>query len=124
MFKEEEPIEILEIIGLVNNMEKCQYIYVIMPKKNINQEFRLKKTNETRNYLIEEINQNELMSKKHKEVCRVLNYINHSFIVISTNTGCVSISAFASLVGIPIGIASSTIGLNICVITTGIKKYK
>ena len=124
MFKEEEPIEILEIIGLVNNMEKCQYIYVIMPKKNINQEFRLKKTNETRNYLIEEINQNELMSKKHKEVCRVLNYINHSFIVISTNTGCVSISAFASIVGIPIGIASSTIGLNICVITTGIKKYK
>ena len=124
MFKEEEPIEILEIIVLVNNMEKCQYIYVIMPKKNINQEFRLKKTNETRNYLIEEINQNELMSKKHKEVCRVLNYINHSFIVISTNTGCVSISAFASLVGIPIGIASSTIGLNICVITTGIKKYK
>ena len=124
MFKEEEPIEILEIIGLVNNMEKCQYIYVIMPKKNINQEFRLKKTNETRNYLIEEINQNELMSKKHKEVCRVLNYINHSFIVTSTNTGCVSISAFASLVGIPIGIASSTIGLNICVITTGIKKYK
>ena len=61
------------------------------------------------------------MSKKHKEV---LNYINHSLIVISTITGCVSISAFASLVGIPIGIASSTIGLNICVITTGIKKYK
>ena len=61
------------------------------------------------------------MSKKHKEV---LNYINHSLIVISTITGCVSISAFASLVGIPIGIASFTIGLNICVITTGIKKYK
>ena len=33
----------------------------------------------------------------------------------------VSISAFASLVGIPIGITSSTIGLKICVITTGIK---
>ena len=49
------------------------------------------------------------MSKKHKEV---LNYINHSLIVISTITGCVSISAFASLVGIPIGIASSTIGCN------------
>ena len=64
------------------------------------------------------------MSKKHKKPCRVLNYIDHSFIVISTITGCVSISAFASLVGIPIGIASSTIGLKICVITAGIKKYK
>ena len=39
-------------------------------------------------------------------------------------TGCVSISAFASLVGIPIGITSSSIGLKICAITVGIKKYK
>ena len=31
---------------------------------------------------------------------------------------------FASLVGIPIGITSSVIGLKICVITAGIKKYK
>ena len=35
-----------------------------------------------------------------------------------------SISAFASLVGIPIGITSSSIGLKICVITAGIKQYK
>ena len=47
----------------------------------MNQEFRLKKIDEIRNYLIEEINLNELMSKKHKKVCRVLNYIDHSFIV-------------------------------------------
>ena len=53
-----------------------------------------------------------------------MNYIDHSRIVISTITGFVSISAFASLVVIPIGIASSTIGLKICVITAGIKKYK
>ena len=35
-----------------------------------------------------------------------------------------SIPAFASLVGIPIGITSSSIGLKICVITAGIKQYK
>ena len=51
------------------------------------------------------------MSKKHKKVCRVLNYIDHTLIVISMITGNVTISTFASLVGIPIGIASSTIGL-------------
>ena len=33
-------------------------------------------------------------------------------------------SAFASLVGIPIRITSSAIGLKICAITAGIKKYK
>ena len=53
-----------------------------------------------------------------------MNYIDHSLIVISTITGCVSFSAFASLVGIPIGIARSTIGLKICIITAGTKNYK
>ena len=61
------------------------------------------------------------MSKKYKKVDRVLNYTEHLLILISTVTGCVSISDFASLVGIPIGIMSSTIGLKICVITAGIK---
>ena len=84
----------------------------------------MKKIDEIRNHLIEVISQNELMSKKHKKVCRVSNYINHSLIVISTIIGCVSIAAFASSVGIPIGIGSSTIGLNICVITAGMKMYK
>ena len=52
------------------------------------------------------------MNKKHKKVSRVLNYIKHSRIIISTITGCVSISAFAaSLVGIPIRITGSATGL-------------
>ena len=84
--------------------------YKIMPEEDMNQEFRLEKIEEIRNYLIEEINQNELMSQKHEKVCRILNDIEHSLIAISTITGCVSLSAFASLVGILIGIASSTIG--------------
>ena len=95
-----------------------------MPEENMNQEFRLKKIDEIRNYLIKEINRNELMSIKYNKVCRVLNYFDQSLIVISTITGCVSIPAFASLVGIPIAIASSTTGLKICVTTAGIKKYK
>ena len=45
-------------------------------------------------------------------------------ILISTVTGCVSISAIDSLVGIPLGITSSAIGLKICVITARIKNYK
>ena len=64
------------------------------------------------------------MSKKHKKVCTTLNYIKHFLILASKNTGWVSIFAFASLIGIPIGITSSGIGLKICAITAGIKKYK
>ena len=79
---------------------------------------------ETTNYWIEETNQNELMSKKHKKVYRVLNYIEHLLISIFTVSGCVFISAFASLVGIPIGITNSGTGLKICAITAGTKMYK
>ena len=95
-----------------------------MSEENRSQEFRLKNIDQTRNYLIVEINQNELMSKKHKKVYRVFNYIEHLLILISTVTGCVFISGFSSLVGIPIGITSSTVGLKICATTAGIKKYK
>ena len=81
-----------------------------MVEENISQEFRLKNIDETRNYLIEEINRNELMSKKHKKVCTTLNYIEHFFILDSAITGCISISVFGSLLGTPIAITSSTIG--------------
>ena len=64
------------------------------------------------------------MSNKQKTVCTTLNYIEHFFIIASVVTECVSISTFASLLGILIGITSSAIGLKICAITAGIKKYK
>ena len=62
-----------------------------------------------------------MFNKKHKKVCKVLNYIDHLLIVTSAITGCVSISAFAFLFDIPIGITSSAIGLKIYVITAGKK---
>ena len=73
-----------------------------MCEESISQEFRLKNIDETRNYLIDKINQNELMNKKHKKVFRVLNYIKHLLISIFTVSGFISISNFASLVGFPI----------------------
>ena len=74
-----------------------------------------------KNYLTEEIDQNILMSNKHKKVCMTLNYIEHFLILTSVVTGCISTSAFASLLGIPIGITVYTIGLKICAITVGIR---
>ena len=49
------------------------------------------------------------MSEKYKKTCKYLDYVEHLLILGSTITGCVSISAFASLV---------------CAITAGIIKYK
>ena len=69
----------------------------------------------------------KLTCRKHKKVCTTLNYIEHFLILAflaSKTTGCISISAFASLLGIPIWITSSAIGLKFFAITAGIKKYK
>ena len=51
-------------------------------------------------------------------------YVEHFLILASAGIGCVSISAFASLVCVVVGITSSAVGINICAITAGIKKYK
>ena len=67
---------------------------------------------------------NDLMSEKYKKTCKYLNYVEHLLIIASTVTGCVSISAFASLVCVPVGITSSAIGINIFAFIAGIKKYK
>ena len=87
-----------------------------MVEENISQEFRLKNIDVIRNYLIEEIKQNELISKKQKRNCRVFGYIEHLLTLVSTVTGFVSISTFGSLIGIPIGITKSAIGFKMCVI--------
>ena len=74
-------------------------------------EFKLKKIDETRNYLLEEIKHNDVISEKYKNTCKYLNYIKHLLILVSTATGCVSISPFASLVCVPVGITSSAVEL-------------
>ena len=46
------------------------------------------------------------------------------WIILNIYLSTVSISTFTSLVVIPVSIASSAIGLKICVITARIEKYK
>ena len=82
-------------------------------------EFRLRKTDETRNYFLDEIKHNDLMSEKYRNTYKYLNYVENLFILVSTITGCNSISAFASLADITVGITSSAVGINICKIIAG-----
>ena len=63
------------------------------------------------------------MSEKYKKTCKYLNYVEHLLILVSTVIGCISISAFASLVCVPVGITSSAVEIKVFVITAGIKKY-
>ena len=85
-------------------------------------EFRLKKIDGTRNYLLEKIKHNDLISKKDKKTCKYLNYVEHLLVLPSTITGSVLICAFASLACVPVDIVSSAVGLKTSAITPAIKR--
>ena len=50
------------------------------------------------------------MREKYKKTFKYLNYVEHLLNLASTVTGFVSISEFALLVCVPVGITSSAIG--------------
>ena len=76
IFKEKELIEILKILNLTNNIVPKD-----MPEEKIGQKFRLKEIGKTRNDFNKEIKQNELLSKTHKKICKILIYIKHLLIL-------------------------------------------
>ena len=49
------------------------------------------------------------MSEKHKKTCKYLNYVEQLLILVSTVTGRISITPFASLVCVAVGIMSSAV---------------
>ena len=85
-----------------------------MTEENISQEFTWKKRGETRYYFIEQIKQYELICKKHKKICKILNYTEDLLILASKVTGCVSSYSFASLAGIPVDITTCSNNKDLC----------
>ena len=69
-------------------------------------ELRLRKIGETKNYLLDKTNHNDLMREKYKNICNYLNYFEHLLILVSAVLGCVSICTCTSLVCISVGIPS------------------
>ena len=64
------------------------------------------------------------MIEKYKKLCKYLNCVEHFLILSSTIAGCVSISAFVSLVCLPVGITRSAVEIKIFAIIAGFNRYK
>ena len=90
----EEP-DIDKIYLYAKDPFEAKYKFLTSKREStgLSQESKLKNMDETRDYLIGEINQDELMSKKHKKICTTLNYIERCLVLASTITRCVSSSA-------------------------------
>ena len=87
------------------------------------QQFRLSKINEIKDYFIAEIKERELMSKNLSKYIASLEYFGKSLIVLSITTGSISIASFATIIGAPIGIMSTTCSLAFSVTAGFVKKY-
>ena len=93
-------------------MNKCNSIETI-GKTNLNNQakFQLDEIYKIENYIIKEINQRKLCSKKLSKYVAVFYCIDQALIVLSATSGGVSIISFTSIVGAPVGIASASLTL-------------
>ena len=88
------------------------------PNISNDQQFRLNKINEIKDYFIAEIRERELMSKNLSKYIASFEYFDKSLIVLSLATGTISISSFATVTGALVEIMSASCSLAFS-ITTG-----
>ena len=94
------------------------------------QQFRLNKINEIKDYFVAEIKERELMSKRLSKYIASFDYFDKSLIVLlsgttviilSVTTGSTSIASFVTVTGTPVGMVSASFSLGFS-ISTGITK--
>ena len=78
-----------------------------------NQQFRLNKINEIKDYFIAEIKEEGLMSKRLGKYIATFDYFDKS---------CISIASFATVIGTTVGIASASLSLTFSLSTGFVKK--
>ena len=74
-----------------------------------NQQLRLNKINEIKDYFIAWIKEKELMSKRLSKYIASFDYFDKSLIVLSATSGSIYVASFATLIGTPVGIASASL---------------
>ena len=108
--------------SIKHNFHETSNMY---PNLNANilsdQQFRLSKINEIKDYFIAEIKERKPMSKNLSKYIASFEYFHKSFIASSIATGSISITSFATAIGAPVEIMSAICSLSFS-ITTGFVK--
>ena len=82
------------------------------------QQFRLSKINETKDYFIAKIKERELMSKRLSKYIASFDCFDKSLIVLSVANGSISTASFATVIEAPVRMMSASCSLAFS-ITTG-----
>ena len=94
----------------------------LSPNLSYDQQFRLNRINEIRDYFVAEIKERESMSKRISKYIAFFNYFDKSLIVLSVTTGSISIASFATVIGAPAGIVRASFSLAFSISAGIIKK--
>ena len=87
------------------------------------QQFKLNKINETKDYFLAEVRERELISKNPSEHIASLDYFDKSLNVLAILSGSISIASFASVIGAPAGIIGASCGLTFSITSEFVKKF-
>ena len=87
------------------------------------QQLRLNKINEIKDYLLAEIRERELISKNLSKYIASFEYFNKSLTFLSSLSSSISIAPFVALIGAPAGIIGASCGLTFSVTLVFIKKF-
>ena len=86
------------------------------------QQFRLNKINEIKDYFVAEIKERKLMTKRLSKYIASFHYFDKSLIVLSVTTGIISIASFVTVIGAPVRMMSASCSLAFSITAEIIKK--
>ena len=118
-----------ECNSIKNDFHKTPNIYpnlnAIPLNANISneQQFRLNKINEIKNYFLAEIRERELISTNISKYTASLDYFDKSVNVLSILSGSISIVSFATVIRAPAGIIGASCSLTFSITSGFIKKF-
>ena len=87
------------------------------------QQFRLNKINEIKDYFLGEIRERELISKNLSKYISAWDYFDKSLNVLSILSGSISIASFAGVIGVPAGIIGASWGFTFAITSGFIKSF-
>ena len=108
----------------MDDFSKAQNIYPNLATNISNEhQFRLNKINEIKDYFLAEIRERELISKNLSKYIASLDYFDKSLNVLSILSGNISITSFASVIGVPAGIIGASCSFTFSVTSGFIKGF-
>ena len=109
-----------------NFVESSSYGIHMYPNLGVSlsdqQQFRLNKINEIKDYFVEEIKERELMRKRCGKYVAPFEHFDNSLFVLSVTTGNISIASFATFIEAPVGILSASFSIAFPICTGIVKK--